>query len=455
MPRAAYDVAIIGAGAAGLAAADAVSARGRSVLVLEARDRIGGRVWTRTEPGLPVPIELGAEFIHGLPDVTVALLGRSGRVAVDAEGAFWTLREGSLELRSEMFPRIQAAMRDAAKSLATQDLSLDTFLARAARKGLAPDVRSYARMLVQGFDAADPKRVSARAIAEEWGEGGVLDQPQYRPLGGYGPLLDSLESAARSRGAQFLMQARVRVVRWKRRHVAIEAVTPGRVFRTIAERLIVTLPLGVLQLRASAPGAVRFSPPLDAKRPALRGLAAGPVLKLVLRFRSAFWESIDSGRYHGASFFLSPQATSFPTFWTAVPARAPVLVAWAGGPKVAQISRTDPGRVLAQALASLRALFRNKADPERELEAFYFHDWQQDPYARGAYSYVVVGGANARKALAEPLLDTLFFAGEATDTQDEAATVAGALQTGIRAAREATDNRTPRRASNEGRDRRK
>jgi monoamine oxidase len=87
-----------------------------------------------------------------------------------------------------------------------------------------------------------------------------------------------------------------------------------------------------------------------------------------------------------------------------------------------------------KALASLETVFGKEIDVAAELQGYYYHDWQQDPFARGAYSYVMVDGSEARAALAQPIEDTLFFAGEATDA--EAGTVTGALQSGVRAARE-------------------
>ncbi|HEY6823443.1 MAG TPA: FAD-dependent oxidoreductase, partial [Steroidobacteraceae bacterium] len=196
---------------------------------------------------------------------------------------------------------------------------------------------------------------------------------------------------------------------------------------------LIALPLGVLQQRGSAPGAVCFSPALEMKRAALAGLASGPVIKLQLLFASAFWETVRGGRYRDAGFFHAP-AAEFPTFWTPAPARAPLLVAWVGGPRAQRLAADAASQgIVRKALASLKALF-GEIDVHAELRAWYYHDWQQDPYARGAYSYVTVGAGVARAALAQPLEDTLFFAGEATDV--EGGTVAGALRSGQRAARE-------------------
>jgi monoamine oxidase len=152
-------------------------------------------------------------------------------------------------------------------------------------------------------------------------------------------------------------------------------------------------------------------------------------VKIALRFHSAFWEARDPE----VAFFHSP-AAAFPTFWTALPLRAPMLIGWAGGPKADKFSRASEKAVLRQAMESLRSIFGQV--PESELAGFFMHNWQADPFARGAYSYVGVDGEGARETLQAPLADTLYFAGEAADTEGEAGTVAGALQSGLRAARE-------------------
>jgi monoamine oxidase len=110
---------------------------------------------------------------------------------------------------------------------------------------------------------------------------------------------------------------------------------------------------------------------------------------------------------------------------------APLLTCWAGGPKAARMTGSSAKTLLRQALASVRSVFPDAEEPK----AYLMHDWQADPFARGGYSYVKVGGTGARQALAEPLEETLFFAGEATDTE-QSGTVGGALSSGLRAARE-------------------
>lgn len=266
------------------------------------------------------------------------------------------------------------------------------------------------------------------AIAEDWGGESAAGNGHFRPAGGYGAALAALAGGF---GEQVELQfgSVVRAVRWRRGRVVAEGVRAGRPFRAEAPRAIVTLPLGVLR-------AVRFSPALVHKREALRGLASGAVVKVVLLFREPFWEALEGGRYRDASFFHAPQA-AFPTFWTALPARMPLIVAWAGGPKALRLARLAPPRLVHRAVESLEAVFGSRSVARSRLQAAWLHDWQRDPYARGAYSYVTVGGCGARRALAAPIEETLFFAGEATDFEGEHGTVAGALASGVRAAREA------------------
>jgi monoamine oxidase len=432
-----HDVLVIGAGAAGLAAAMELASAGRSVRVLEARDRIGGRIWTRGEPGFPVPIELGAEFIHGEPDSTFALLRRLGVAAVDTQGPHWTCRQGRLALRGDLFRQVHAALRRSRARLRARDLSFEAFLSRIGSRQLNRDARALALALVEGFDAADPATVSARSIVEEWVGGEALDAPQFRPLGGYGALLAPIAVSLEQAGVALQTNSVVRELRWRKGAVEAEGLRLGESFRARAKQAIVALPLGVLQLPPGAPAGVRFDPPLAGKDRALRQLGSGPVLKAVLRFDDPFWERAARGGCRDAAFFHVPDAP-FPTFWTALPVRAPLLVAWAGGPGAARLAGAHRDEVLEVVFASLRSAFGARLLRRARLESAALHDWQRDPFARGAYSYVLTGGGPARRALARPLQDTLFFAGEATDFRGEAGTVAGALQSGRAAGRAAS-----------------
>jgi monoamine oxidase len=436
-----YDVAILGAGAAGLAAAAELARRGMSALVLEARDRIGGRVWSLEVPGLPVPVELGAEFIHGRPEATFSRLRWAGIAAIDAPIFRMAGGAGQLRRRGDrLYDEVQRVLRRHAGALDRKDISFERFLAH-VRRELSAEARVFARMRVQGYDAANPERASARAIAEEWCAEAAGSAGHFRVQGGYGALLDALAAGLHGSRVKLQLGSVVRAVRWKRGAVEVTYTKAegGRqkaeTSRIAARKAIVTLPLGVLKLPPRASGAVRFSPALKEKRRALDKLASGAVIKAALLFRTAFWEEIENARYRGVSFFHAPRG-AFPTYWTALPERAPLLVAWAGGPNAARLADAATQDIVREAAAGFASLFDLRTGVEDRLAAAWVHHWQRDPFARGAYSYVTVGGYDARRALAEPLRDTLYFAGEAADDQGEHGTVAGALQSGERAARQ-------------------
>jgi monoamine oxidase len=428
-----YDVAIIGAGAAGLAAAAELASAGCSVCVLEARDRIGGRVLTRHEPNLPVPLELGAEFVHGRPAATLEWLARRNVALIDAPDTRWVRRRGGMRSGERLFEDLRAGLKRIARP--RHDLPFGEFLEGPAAKRLSARLREFALMLAEGFDAADAARVSTLGILEEWCGDGAADAPTFRPQRGYASLLDALAGALDPNSVHLKLNTVVREVRWRSGRVSIDAAAHGRAAAIAAERAIVTLPLGILQLPPQAPNAVRFVPALTAKQKALAGLATGPVIKVLLHFQRPFWEELEQGRYCDAAFFHLP-GSAFPTFWTMLPLRAPLLAAWAAGPAAARLSGVGEKKIVATALDCLGAVFDGAAEVQACFRGAHLHDWQADPYACGAYSYVVAGGGRARAALAKPLARTLFFAGEAAETAGESGTVAGALASGRRAAKQ-------------------
>jgi monoamine oxidase len=429
-----FDTVIVGAGAAGLAAAAELAAHGQSVCVLEARDRLGGRIFTRREPDLAVPIELGAEFIHGQSPATLGWLRRSNAAVVDAAHTRWRAERGKLQPADDTFEEMKRGLNRIRRP--RTDLPFSEFLQNASGRKLAPRLRLFARALVEGFDAADATRVSTFETLDEWSGEGAADAPTFRPLNGYDALIGAISTALDPGRVTLQLNTVVGEVRWKRGEVIIDGTQRANPFSIRAPRAIITLPLGVLQLPPQASGSVRFSPGLgESKRTALIGLAAGPVVKVMLRFRKAFWEELDDGRYRDGAFFHSPNA-AFPTFWTSLPVRSPLLAAWAAGPNATRLAGATKEVIVSRALQSLDSVFGKRAKLRDDLQGATLHDWQEDPFARGAYSYVTAGASTARKILATPLAGALFFAGEAADVSGESGTVAGALQSGVRAARE-------------------
>lgn len=426
-----FDVIVIGAGAAGLAAAATLAQGGKRVCIIEARDRVGGRIFSRAEPDASIALELGAEFVHGRSPATTRWLRRFNTPLIDASQTRFSIRNGALEDADRVFDEMKSGLRRVRRP--RKDLSFADFLSGPARGVLSPRARKFARTLVEGFDAADATRVSTLEILDEWSGASAADAPTFRPQGGYGKLISAIAADLDPAQAHLHLNTAANEVRWRRGAVNVLATHFEQPIEFHAPRAIVTLPLGVLQLPAQSAHAVRFDPPLASKQQALATLASGPVIKVILRFREPFWEALAGGHFRDAAFFHAPDAP-FPTFWTPLPIRAPLLVAWCAGPNASRMTGVDESQIIDRALQSLCALFGKRCGALDQLRSAHVHDWQADPYACGAYSFVTVGGNSARKSLARPIQATLYFAGEAADTKGEAATVAGALQSGEAAA---------------------
>jgi monoamine oxidase len=426
-----FDVVVIGAGAAGLAAAAQLSRQGKSVCILEARERVGGRILSLRPAGVAMPLELGAEFIHGESPSVFEHLRLAGDVAVDSMQTRCEVRGGRLQATDSLFERMKRELQKVPKP--RTDLPFAEFLHK-HRRQVSPAVRSFATMLVEGFDAADASRVSAIEILKEWTGGNAADAPTFRPQRGYGSLMDSLVGSLDPQRISLQLQSVVTEVRWQRGRVTVTATRHGESVETRASQAIVTLPLGVLQLPPQAHGSVRFTPELPRKKLPLSRLSMGPVIKLMLCFSRAFWAEMNDAQYRKIAFFHARNAP-FPTFWSTLPARTSILVAWCGGTNAQRLAGKDTDAMLEPALVSLRSLFGKSLNYKKMLEGFYWHDWQSDPFSCGAYSYANVGGGRARKALARPVEQTLFFAGEALDAE-ESAGVGGALNTGEQAAKQ-------------------
>jgi monoamine oxidase len=428
------DAIVIGAGAAGLAAARWLAGRSLRVIVLEARDRVGGRVWSHSSERAAVPAELGAEFIHGRAEETMALLRDAGTAAIDTAGESWICGEDGELRRDDAEFRSAAGIFEGTRSLAS-DESVDGFLRRFDGDVAMRERVAAARAFVEGFDAADPAIASARAIADEWRSG--VDFASARPLGGYGPMFEHLHNACVAAGVQVCLSTVVHRISRRRGVVTVDVNSGRGESRTIRARAaIVTLPVGVLR-HTGYETEVVFDPDLpSAKRKALRSIEMGHAVRVALWFRTAFWERVRDERYRDGAFFRCA-GQPFAAYWTQFPVRSELIVAWAGGPQAIALGGASRSELIERALSGFGALFGEPELARKEFEGGVMHDWGHDPFARGAYSYVAVGGGNARADLAASVDDTLFFAGEATSNDGQGGTVNGALQTGERAAREA------------------
>jgi monoamine oxidase len=431
------DVIVVGAGVAGLAAARWLAEAGLHVLILEARDRIGGRVWTIPAPN-GVPVELGAEFIHGRPHEICDLVRSAHLDASEFTGSQWIYTDGRLQRSQDFFAPTKSILEKMTDC--GPDHSFANFL-NLTDKSEDAAAKLWGLEYIEGFHGALAERISVHSLVRgRKAEKEVEGCRSFRLLRGYGSLLQVLQDALPPEFVKICCNTAVQVVHWAEHQVQVEARSGGGKVEFTAPRAIVTLPLGVLQAPPEAPGAVRFDPLLLEKESALLLLYMGQTIRVSLIFSERWWEreavgGCEPGALRDLGFVFSHQEW-FPTWWTRVTS-APMLTGWAASRRGERLSGRPGLFIRDKALESLTSIFAvPRFRLEAMLESWHVHDWHSDPYARGSYSYVGVGGDGAQSALAESVAETLFFAGEATNDAGHHGTVHGAIATGERAARQ-------------------
>jgi monoamine oxidase len=433
-------VVIIGAGAAGLAAGRALRDAGIPFVILEARGRAGGRIYTGHPKGLVVPVELGAEFTHGEAEEVIELAAERRLRVVDIAGRRFRAGGGRLKVLDDFWERLDRVMRRL-----DEDRDPDrTFADALARnKSIDSEDRLLALQYVQGFHAANPGIISERALAEGGSpRGDVRERRIGRVVEGYSSIIDALGAG---NWARIRLGAVVENIEWKCGAVRVR-LTNGEIVRGRA--VIVTVPVGVLAAPEGERGAITFDPPLPAKKSAVASMTMGAVMRIALRFDEPWWTTArfaataGDERLDTMAFLHGTSDVAFPVWWTTYPVRSPLLVAWSGGPRSLALSGKPKSEVERLALRSLADLLPVTAGRLRKhLVSSHMHDWIADPFSRGAYSYARVGGDDASKRLARPVEGTLFFAGEAADPEGRNGTVHGAIATGQRAAELIRDGR--------------
>jgi monoamine oxidase len=423
----AFDVIVIGAGVAGLAAGRILAEAGRRVALLEARDRVGGRIHTVPAAQGDLPVELGAEFIHGLPPELIHLVEEAGLTRFELEGDYRCFREeggvGKLDPCGEQ-REVNQLFDDLGQSGLAQgshDLAFSEFI---AQRGLGPEAAAWATNYVEGFNAADANRISVRSLAKQQvAEDAISSDRLFRVVEGYARVPDFLLRTFLDAGGELFASAPVRSINWKSGWV--EVITAAdRVFQ--ASSAVITLPLGILQARS-----VDLQPPPLEILAAADRLAMGPVGRVVYEFDRSFWSQ--SASLEGLSFLFAPQATP-PTWWTTNPRPSSMLTGWIAGRRAGKLEMAS---LPETGLATLAEILGSAPDEVRKhLLRWHLHDWQIDPYSLGAYTYVPRGAIHASDELSVPVEATLFFAGEHTDISGHWGTVHGALRSGYRAAQQ-------------------
>lgn len=425
-------IIVIGAGASGLMAARELARAGRTVTVLEARERCGGRIHPLPEAEFGYPAEGGAEFVHGEAPLTRALLREAGLAVLPVAGARWHVADGAW--RQDEAPAPGSDRFDRMLAELTSDITVTDFLRKHFAGPEHAALRRSVTRTVESYDAAEPARASMLALREEWMHSGR--STQARIAGGYGAMIDFLAAESRRLGASIRCDAAVRAIERTADGIAVHCAAGDSLG---ADAAVLTVPPPVLSDIALPPD-VR-----EQVAAAAAEIGFGNVIKLVLRFRQRWWtkasakeaaKATGEGRdLSDLSFLLTDAA--IPVWWTQHPAEHPVLTGWLGGPRTTAMAGLDEKAMVNAAIAALASIFA--LSPQQlagDLVAARAIDWARDPFARGAYSYATLGTRAAQSALgaADPAAG-IMFSGEALYRGPDMGTVEAALASGAQTAR--------------------
>lgn len=419
------DIIIIGAGAAGLTCAHELLQQGHNILMLEARPRIGGRIFTLKDPFDRTPLELGAEFIHGKSAELMQLSESLCMNFYDVMDQHLIFKNFKTQKRTEFWSKIETVMKKLEPSRKT-DRSVSDFL---NSRRLPSELREQFASFVEGYHAADAKLMSEKSLADSEESNAAM----FRFSSGYSELMNGIFKTFSADHDSIRLNTAVKSINWDGDKIEIKADCLSGHIQFHCKMLVVTLPLGVLKSFAGSNAAIEWLPKQpEPLHEAISGMQMGEVHKLIFRFHNRFWEKLSHEPYN--FIHLGPE-NYFPTWWNLLPLRSPHLVAWQGGPKAKEMTLWKPEKRIEEALVTLSKFSKCSVDFLRDqILEIHTHDWCNDPYARGAYSFVETGGVEAAQLLEKPFKKKLFFAGEATISGPARGTVHGAIQSGRRAA---------------------
>jgi len=389
-------IIVVGGGAAGLTAARMLLKQGQGVTVLEANNRLGGRIHTIREP-FEKPVEKGFEFVHGDLPLTLELLKEAGIDHQAVKGTMSRVENGEWKTQQDFTIGWDECIRR--MNEIKKDLTIDEFLQKNFGDEKYKDLKTSVLRFAEGFDLADTSKASVLAIREEWM---AEEEEQYHVVGGCDQLIKYLAQQLAQLGGEIHTSSNVTGIEWKKNDVKI-IVKSGTIYE--GAKVVITVPLGVLQ---SDPASLDFHPAIPGYLGAARQIGFGSVVKILLQFRVPFWEE----KKKNLGFLFAN--TTVPTWWTALPSSHALLTGWVGGPQARHLENKDDKSILELALLSLSNIFKKSvADLNDLLSASCVANWRNDPFTLGGYSYPMVESAKAQKIFSTPIEDTIFFAGEA------------------------------------------
>lgn len=421
MPTKTADVIIIGAGATGLSCAATLLAQGKTVLVLEARERLGGRVYSQND------FEYGAEFIHGANPDFIEHFVKHALPFIDSSDNSATYQSGKLTEKKDPWKDIEIIAKRLNKNR-DPDHSVSDFLRH--HKFPVKAVKQF-KAYVEGFYGADTDLIGERylALAEKTEDTKLNKLDTFRPAVPYENVLSHLLTESHKRHIKFNHVAKT--IRWSTTGVQVECLASSKKMVFSASYVVVTVPLGVL-ISEHPKSKIEFIPDIPAIKTQLNVFEMGHVQKMVFKFKTRFWESLTEA---APAFLRADPEYYFPTWWTQNPVRTNYLVAWQGGPKAFEMSKWGPKKKGMAALETLAKITKKniKFLKQQALE-IHSHNWTTDPYSLGAYSYTRVQHRKTSHNFSLPFEKRIWICGEATAKGSAQGTVHGAIEQGKKAA---------------------
>ncbi len=414
------NVLIIGGGASGLMAALELLKHGMQVTIIEAANRLGGRICTIKGNGFSQPVEAGAEFIHGDLPLTLSLLNEAGIKYHSINGKMVHVEKGKRKKESGLDHHWNELMQQMAAL--NHDMTLDDFLHTFFADDKYATLRASAKSFAGGFDLADTSTASTQSLYNEWSEG---MEGQYRINGGYEELIQYLKTQCIQRGCTINTECCVKKINWQKNEVNVLTMC-SRIFK--ADKIILTVPLSILHAAPESKNYITFEPAIPGHISAAGNIGFGNVIKIILEFNSDITKDKNA-----AGFFLTDEA--IPTWWNQLPVNNTILTGWAGGEKVTSLKDNTDEYILGIALQSLGNAFQISVDDlSSQLKAYKIANWYKEPCIHGGYSFNTIKSTEAKKILRRPVNDTIFFSGEALYEGSPGGTVEAALQSGKKTA---------------------
>lgn len=298
-----------------------------------------------------------------------------------------------------------------------EDMPISAFLEKYFKENRYAILRNSVIRMIEDYDAADPDKISTFSLRDEWLGGAEWKQGRIKE--GYGKLLDFLESECQKNNVSINLDQEVKSVE----------ITPDGVFVRCAsgesysaEKVVVTLPLPILNK-------IKYTPEIPEKMEAVSKIGFGNVVKILLRFKDAWWENALGKDLSNMTFIISNE--KFTPWWTQYPEQEQTLTGWLAGSHAKDFKDSSSEEIIDASLSSLARTFKVEKDfLLRQLIVSKVINWPNDPFTRGAYSYSTLDTKYAYEELRKPVQDKIFFAGEALCLGDESATVEGALASG-------------------------